>query len=110
MKKSARLGAKIKKLYKERETQLSPLLAGLLAECDRIQEIQDRLWDIASTEPLITEYTNKAGASNLTASAALKELRSWELVFQGACRSIFKILKDDFPDIDDDDDELAEYI
>lgn len=110
MKKSVRLSAKIKKLYKERSADVSPLLSGLLSECDRIQEIQDRLWGIASTEPLITEYTNKAGASNLTASAALKELRSWELVFQGACRSIFKILKDDFPDVDDLDDDLSEFI
>lgn len=109
MKKKARLSAKIKNLYKEQNIDVSPLLSGLLAECDRIQEIQDRLWQIASSEPLITEYTNKAGASNLTASAALKELRSWELVFQGACRSIFKILKDDFSDVDDMEDDLSEF-
>lgn len=109
MKKTARLSAKIKKLYKERETDISPLLGGLLTECNRIQEIQDNLWALASTQPLITEYVNKSGASNLTASAALKELRSWELVFQGACRSIFKILKDDFPDMDGSDDELADF-
>jgi hypothetical protein len=109
MSKNARLSTKIKKIYKEHEMAVSPLMTGILSECDRIQEIQDRLWEIASTQPLITEYTNKAGASNLTASAALKELRSWELVFQGTCRSIFKVLKDDFTDIDEFDDGLAEY-
>lgn len=46
----------------------------------------------------------------MTASAALKELRSWEIVFQGACRSIFKIIRSDISDIDDLDDGLSEYI
>lgn len=65
---------------------------------------------MSRAEPLITEYVNKAGACNLTATAALKELRSWELVFQGACRSIFKILRDDLTNLDDLDDELSEFI
>ena len=101
---------KIRELYKEKSIEISPLLAGLLSECDRIQAIQNRLWAAVENEPLITEYTNKRGATNMTASAALKELRSWEIVFQGACRSIFKIIRSDISDIDDLDDGLSEYI
>ena len=109
-KKNARISTKIKKLYKDQNIDLSPVLEGLLVECERIQEIQDKLWERILIEPVITEYTNKSGASNLVANAALRELRSWELVFQGACRSIFKILKNDLDTIDDLEDELSEFI
>ncbi len=111
MKKSIRVSTRTKKFYKDNDIELSPVLIGLLQECDRIQTIQDLLWKEAMEQPLITEYTNKAGATNLTATAALKELRSWELLFQGACRSIFKIVRADISDIDDDEEnELQDYI
>lgn len=110
MVKNIRVSAKVKKLYKENSIEISPVIAGLLSECDRIQDIQDQLWELTKAEPLITEYTNKAGASNLTASAALKELRNWELIFQGACRSIFKILRADLSVEEEEDDGLQDYL
>lgn len=109
MRKPTRLSAKVRKLYKKSEVDISPVLDGLLSECDRIQTIQDKLWEQIEGEPLLSEYTNKAGATNMTASAALKELRSWEAVFQGACRSLFKIMRTEISGVADDED-LQEYV
>jgi hypothetical protein len=110
MPKSRKISAKVRKLYKKNEIDISPVMAGMLAECDRIQAIQDDLWQTATSSALIVEYTNKSGASNLVAGAALRELRSWELVFQGACRSIFNVLRADMAAKDVDiGEELAEF-
>jgi len=109
MGKPSRVSKKIHKLYRQSKVEISPVLAGLLQESDRIQTIMDQLWEQATAGPLLTEYTNKFGATNLMATAALKELRSWELIFQGVCRSVFKILRADLAGLDDDDDDLQEF-
>lgn len=110
LKRNGLLSVKIRKLYRDNNMTVPPLLVSLLAETDRIQKVQDRLWEIIEAEPLLTEYTNKADATNTTASAALKELRSWQLVYQGACRSIHKILQLDFASLEDLDNELDEFV
>jgi hypothetical protein len=111
MGKSKRISVKVRKLYKEMKIDISPVMAGMLEQCDRIQAIMDQLWELATEGPLTVSYTNKAGATNEVANASLKELRSWELVFQGCCRSIFNVLRNDLPRNGDEiDDELSEFL
>ncbi len=109
MKKNTLLSTKIKKLYKENDMELSPLLEALLDEADKTQTTIEALWGLVQSGPLLTEFTNKNGFTNTTASASLKELRSWQLVFQGLCRSIHKILRLDFEALDELDDGLSEF-
>lgn len=72
----------------------SPLLASLLDELERIENIRDSLYDAYANGNLFEEYTNKAGHSNMIINAAIKEYKAYSARFNDLIKTIHLIIKD----------------
>ena len=105
-----RLKPKICKMFKDSAIIPSPVLSAQLDQVDSMQLLISQLWEQTATEPLFTTYTNKAGATNATASAALKELRQWQTVYTSATRSLFRMIQTELNAEQDDLDGLEEFL
>lgn len=107
--KNKRIRPKILKLFEAQGVTPSPLLLAQLDEVDNVSTFISQLWTHSKTQPLFTDYTNKAGATNTTASAVVKELRAWEVVHTSAVRSLFRMVQTELAMTDEDDFGLSEF-
>lgn len=93
MKKKLKFSVELKGKLKE-TLYASPLLASLLDELERIENIRDSLYDAYSGKNLFEEYTNKAGHKNLIINAAVKEYKAYSQRFNDLIKTIHLIIKD----------------
>ena len=104
--KKTTYGSKIRKILRKDSIPTDPILLGVLEELDRLESIRDALYSEYESKPLMEGYTNKAGATNLVVSAAVKEYKMYSQRFNELTKTLDRMIAERMPDKQVEQDPL----
>lgn len=112
---------KIKKMLKELDVKIDPLIEATLEELDRLTHIRNDLYDSYNSleidpktgEKLFREHTNKAGATNIIITQEVTEYKNYSDKFNKTIAALEKMIDSRKPEKEKEEkpeDPLAKII